>query len=72
MSKTDKLKASVGRNSVSVLRRMKASQRSPDGAELAERNPGSSPTPRIPASGLHPGYNYCEATLSTSAARESS
>ena len=34
------------------------SQRSPDGVELAKRNPGSAPTPRIPASGLHPGYRY--------------
>ena len=35
----------------------KISQRSLDGAELAERNPGSSPTRRMPASGLHPGYH---------------
>ncbi len=34
------------------------SQRSLDGAKLAERNPGPSLAPRIPASGLHPGYGY--------------
>jgi len=33
------------------------SQRSLDEAELAERNPGSSPEPRIPAFGLHPSYH---------------
>ena len=33
------------------------SQRSPDAAELAKRNPGSARTPRIPAFGLHPGYH---------------
>jgi len=31
--------------------------RSPDGAELAERNPGFAHEPRIPAFGLHPGYH---------------
>jgi len=37
---------------------IKVSQRSLDGAELAERNPGFSPELRIPANGLHPGYHY--------------
>ena len=33
------------------------SRRSLDEAELAERNPGFSPEPRISAFGLHPGYH---------------
>jgi len=35
----------------------RTSQRSPDGAELAERNPGFSLESRISAFGLHPGYH---------------
>ncbi len=32
---------------------------SPDGMDLAERNPGSAYESRIPACGLHPGYSFC-------------